>query len=308
MKFISNKVVFGRHETFHLKLAWLPKGFRAIQENSKLFKDIDSATVTLGVGKNMVLAIRYWLQAAQIIDSKDNLPTPLGKYLLDSKTGKDPFLEDQGSLWLIHWLLASNTESATTIAWFFSKYHKTNFNQNELRTALSSYLKEKVKDTQRPALTTLKNDISVLARMYTKAQGATVAEDTLDSLLSELGLIIEQGKSTYTSFPDDRDDLPFELIGFAILEFMNKRASRKLLPINELTQASGDFISIGSLFRLTEAALMVKLEELTRSLPQYFELRDTAGLSQLYLKEEIPPIKLLDAYYERSAKNLESAA
>ena len=308
MRFIPNKAAFGRHQTFHLKLAWLPKGFKAAQENNELFKDIDSATVTLGVGKNMVFSIRYWLQAAQIIDSSDDTPTPLGKYLLDSKIGKDPFLQDQGTLWLIHWLLASNTESATTIAWFFSNYHKTNFNQNELRTALSEYLQEKVKDTQRPVLATIKKDISVLARMYTQSQSATVAEDTLDSLLSELCLITEQGKSTYTSLPNDRDDLPFELIGFAILKFMNKRASRKLLPINELTQASGDYVCIGSLFRLTEAALMVKLEELTRSFPQYFELRDTAGLSQLYLAEEVSQIKLLDAYYERSTKNLGNAA
>ena len=144
--------------------------------------------------------------------------------------------------------------------------------------------------------------------MYTQSQSATVAEDTLDSLLSELCLITEQGKSIYSSLPNDRDDLPFELIGFAFLELMNKRASKKLLPINELTQASGDYVCIGSLFRLTEAALMVKLEELTRNFPQYFELRDTAGLSQLYLAEEVSQIKLLDAYYERSAKNLGNAA
>jgi len=308
LKFTPNKAAFGRHQTFHLKLAWLPKGFKAAQENNELFKDIDSATVTLGVGKNMVFSIRYWLQAAQIINSSDDTPTPLGKYLFDSKIGKDPFLQDQGTLWLIHWLLASNTESATTIAWFFSNYHKTNFNQNELRTALSEYLQEKVKDTQRPVLATIKKDISVLARMYAQSQSATVPEDTLDSLLSELCLITEQGKSIYSSLPNDRDDLPFELIGFAILELMNKRASKKLLPINELTQASGDYVCIGSLFRLTEAALMVKLEELTRSFPQYFELRDTAGLSQLYLAEEVSQIKLLDAYYERSTKNLGNAA
>ena len=63
MKFTPNKAAFGRHQTFHLKLAWLTKGFMAAQENNELFKDIDSATVTLGVGKNMVFSIRYWLQS-----------------------------------------------------------------------------------------------------------------------------------------------------------------------------------------------------------------------------------------------------
>ena len=62
------KVAFGRHETFHLRFAWLVKGFAAFQANADLFDDVDAATVTLGVGKNMVQAIRYWMRAAQLID------------------------------------------------------------------------------------------------------------------------------------------------------------------------------------------------------------------------------------------------
>ena len=131
MKFSSDKVAFGRHETFHLRFSWLSKGFAAIKNTPNLFDDIDSATVTLGVGKNMVQSIRYWLRAAQLIDPVDDHATTLGHYLFDPNTGEDPFLEDQGTLWLLHWLIASNTEMATAIAWFFSKYHKANFDQNE---------------------------------------------------------------------------------------------------------------------------------------------------------------------------------
>ena len=68
MRFKSDKVAFGRHETFHLRFAWLSKGFAAFQKNSELFEDLDAATVTLGVGKNMVQAIRYWMRATQLID------------------------------------------------------------------------------------------------------------------------------------------------------------------------------------------------------------------------------------------------
>ncbi len=307
MKFSSEKVAFGRHETFHLRFSWLSKGFAAFQKNRELFEDVDSATVTLGVGKNMVHSIRYWMRAAQLIDPIDNHPTKLGQYIFESKCGQDPFLEDQGTLWLIHWLLASNTEMSTTIAWFFSKYHKTNFDQNELRAALSSYLQDSVKSTRRPAASTLKNDVSVLSRLYAKTQSAIVAEDALDSPLSELGLIVEYGKSAYSSFFEDHVDLPSEILGFAILELMSLEDS-KIIPVEDLIHSAEDYVSPGSVFRLSEASFMLKLEELVRKYPDNFVLRETAGLRQLYLNEPMGSMELLDEYYTQSSKSMERAA
>lgn len=48
---------FGRHETFPLRFGWLTKGFGAWLENRSVF-DEEGAIVKLGVGKNMVDAIR----------------------------------------------------------------------------------------------------------------------------------------------------------------------------------------------------------------------------------------------------------
>lgn len=52
---------FSGHESFHCKSLWLKKGYDFIC-NKKHFADTDSV-VELGVGKNMVSAIRYWLKA-----------------------------------------------------------------------------------------------------------------------------------------------------------------------------------------------------------------------------------------------------
>ena len=59
------RVSFGRHETFPLRYAWLPKGFAEMKGNPRCFES-DEAPVRLGVGKNMVHAIRYWLRAARM--------------------------------------------------------------------------------------------------------------------------------------------------------------------------------------------------------------------------------------------------
>ena len=94
MKLNADKVSFGRHETFALRYSWLTKGYQAITDKNFDFSDADAATVRLGVGKNMVSSIRYWLRACQMIQSDGLTPSALGELILDEKNGFDPYLED----------------------------------------------------------------------------------------------------------------------------------------------------------------------------------------------------------------------
>ena len=100
--------VFARHETFHPRYGWLKKGMDLAAEDSGAFSSND-ALVRLGVGKNMVNAIRYWCQAFKVIEpvdgsgrSREYKPSDPGRGLLDDDSGLDPYLEDTGSLWLLH--------------------------------------------------------------------------------------------------------------------------------------------------------------------------------------------------------------
>ena len=66
--------------------------------------------VMLGVGKNMVRAIRFWVQVAGIAQATGNglEVTALGQSLL-SRDGYDPFLEDIRTLWLVDRLISNLT-------------------------------------------------------------------------------------------------------------------------------------------------------------------------------------------------------
>ena len=97
MKFDSSKVAFGRHETFALRYSWLSKGFHALSKNPQIF-DSDDATVELGVGKNMVLAIRFWLRACRMMHPTKAETTELGHLILDAEGGFDPHLEDDATI------------------------------------------------------------------------------------------------------------------------------------------------------------------------------------------------------------------
>src|ERR1019366_2997031 len=66
-------VKYSGHETFACRYAWLPKALQAIQSDPKVFADEDQAMVDLGVGKNMVRSIRFWVEASGMAK-----PTPVG--------------------------------------------------------------------------------------------------------------------------------------------------------------------------------------------------------------------------------------
>ena len=104
MELKPNKVSFGRNETFNLRYSWLNKGLKEFKENTNIFVS-DAAPLVLGVGKNMVNSIKYWLGAYQIIDfSKDSaVQTGFGE-LIDKY---DPYLENPATLWLLHWKLCT---------------------------------------------------------------------------------------------------------------------------------------------------------------------------------------------------------
>ena len=106
------KPVFARHETFHPRYGWFRKAYAQVAKDPRAFFG-DDAPVRLGVGKNMVRAIRFWGLAAKLIEEDPNSTnrrapdlrtTELGDSLF-GKGGWDEYMEDPGTLWLLHWLL-----------------------------------------------------------------------------------------------------------------------------------------------------------------------------------------------------------
>ena len=306
--FKPNKVAFGRHETFHLRFGWLTKGYRNWCETPELFRE-DDPTVVLGVGKNMVTSIRYWMEAAQIVQTAGThgvAPTEIGRLLFAQDSGWDPYLEDDASLWLLHWLIASNPRDATAIYWYFNRYHKPEFTSGELFGALNDFVRENVK--AKVADTTQKHDINLLLRMYAphEASKGAPAEEGLDSPMGMLGLIqrSSDGKH-YLSRIAERRRLPVAAFGYAVLDLM-EALHQSSIPLERLMRADTQYAAPGSVFRMTEDGLITKLEELIRWLPGALELRETAGLHQLYQLQSFDKYDLLAQHYVSA--RLENAA
>ncbi len=270
---------FGRHETFPLRYGWLTKGFYAVKEIPDLFSQPEQAMVKLGVGRNMVNAIQYWLHAVGVVDfgTQGGQPTRLGEALLG--TEGDAYLEDEATLWIIHWLLASNAALATGIYWFFNRFATQPFQDQEVLRALDDFATQELKI--RRSVSTLKSEVSTLLRMY--APENNQGDESLDSPLASLHLIESEGRGgQYRSPRTMRPYFPPIALHFALSQRFEAEPKQAALPIRALLYGEGDWAAVGAVFRLNEEGLMAILAKVLETYPHCYELRDTAGVHQLY--------------------------
>ena len=78
---------FRAHETFSIRKNWLAKGIKGINNKPDIFTAKDTGAMDyFGIGRNMVLSLRYWLRAVGIGTEEKN-PNTKGKIIIgDSRT------------------------------------------------------------------------------------------------------------------------------------------------------------------------------------------------------------------------------
>jgi hypothetical protein len=296
VKLNREKTTFGRHETFPLRYGWLTKGFEAVKKAPSFFNEPELAMVELGVGRNMVNAIQYWLHAVGVVDFVDGKghATELGETLLGDDG--DCFLEDEATLWIIHWLLASNAEMATGIYWFFNRYALPRFYHQEVLRALSDFIEHEIKPGRSES--TLKSDVSTLLRLYAPESGRS--DEHLDSPLAPLRVIEPDGGGGYRSPRVMRPFLPPVALHFALAQRFEADPEAAALPVRGLLYSDADWAAPGAVFRLSEEGLMAALSKVMDRYPDCYDLRDTAGLHQIYRGHRTPdPLTVLRHHYQR---------
>lgn len=282
------KYIFSGHDSFQCRTLWLKKGYDYIHSN-KSFNDED-AVVKLGVGKNMVSSIRYWMKAFNIIDSKD-IPTEFGIKLFDDD-GYDPFLEDDTSLWLLHYQLVK-TKFASTYNIIFNKFRKEKLFFN--KETYLNYLK-RIRDTERNFNfneRTVESDFTVFVKMYQNSESVKGIEDSFSGILSEIELLKIIGKAKDEQYQIEnleRDKLPKAVLLFSILDNPSYGDS---IGLNALEH---DNNSPGSIFCLNRKGIINKIHEIVRDCKQ-ITFTDHAGIKELQFKKKPNAYSILDTYY-----------
>lgn len=297
------KPYFARHETFHPRYGWLKKAVDRLDKNASVFTDED-APVILGVGKNMVTAIRYWAYAFKLIEEqlhdeqrKWSVST-LGHNLLLSENAWDPYLEDLGSLWLLHWHLLKAPCYASAWHFFFNEYPHSSFTIDDAVYSLESYTNT-VFSAYKTASSSLRKDLSCILRMYTESDGEKkqAREDSIASPFQELG-IIQHIRGPYYQFnTGSKPSLPHEIIAYACADFAQNKGTAKTINISALLYDVG---SPGQVFKLNESSLRSALEYIDNQ-DLGLHISESAGLIQLLFDQD--PLFVakttLESYYKQ---------
>lgn len=257
---------FSGHETFACRFAWLPRAVRLISRSPEALADDESAILELGLGKNMVRSLRFWLEAFGIASARGGNWTllPFGNAIF-AKDGLDPFLERFETQWLLHWQLSTAFE-APLFAWRHILYRRSraDFTRSEL---LGELRLESDRLGFEHSETTLLQHIDVFLHSYVGSLSSAAPEDALDGPLVDLGLLRRHGRRRGGA---DRIEPVFALarttlaeigpkvLDFAIASFWEtRRASEEMITFRDLAHAEG---SPGATLRLSAEELRDHLE------------------------------------------------
>ena len=307
------KLRFSGHQTFPFRHGWLTKAAIGVEEDSGLFRRED-ALVRLGVGKNMVSSIRHWAQATGVVEMNrgkarlselgaprvgpicapppppPEAPDPIAAdAAYPASAGRDPYLEDPRSLWLLHWRLTGRRAPASTWHLVFTCFPGGTFTRDELIGWLSRRIVGRT--VRRVSARSLRRDVDVFLRTYLppRPHPRRPVEDAFDCPLAELGLLRRLGGGRYAVPRGPRPGLPPDVLGFAVHEFWRKAAfSQTTLTLERLLYDPG---SPGAAFRMDDRGLVTALE----GLPAEYGLEydETAGLRQVRRRLIPRPVELL---------------
>ncbi|MBW7898696.1 hypothetical protein B188_09110 [Candidatus Brocadiaceae bacterium B188] len=297
------------HETFPLRYAWLPKAVKALKDNPKIFSDEDDAMISLGVGKNMVRAIRFWSEATGIIkfQGKNGFNvTEFGEILFD-EDGLDPYLEDIQTLWLIHWKLSTQVLEPL-FAWdnLLNQWQEPDLT----RTAVLRFLLKKANSYDKKlSPVTIEQHLDTFLHTYipTRGRKGHIHEDNLDCPLVELGLIQKVGERENDNASGKREliyrfsrelkpEISDSLFAYCLHDFFTQRyPTESTLSFREISVGHG---SPGQIFKLPESDLRERLEILNSQTNTLFGYRETQSIQQISKRRTVRETTLIKSIYD----------
>ena len=287
---------FRAHDTFFIRKGWLSKGMRCVAKKPDVFISHDENPMdVLGIGANMVKALRYWLQAVGLTvepvkGKRVQLFTELGKRIYEN----DPYIEELGTLYLLQYRLASQKEEATAWYFFFNEFSMSEFSREEFVVALQKYTKMVDSETDY-AIRSLNDDFQCIINTYLpryKSNAAKVSpENNIDCPFGELGLvdILNKRKKIYKkSIPVGNTLNPYVVLAVVA----DNAKDRKEISLNELLTAPCNIGRVFNLDSITMLDVLYRIEKLG-----LIKINRTAGLDVITLQNGLSFLSCVERFY-----------
>ncbi len=300
-----NKLSFSGHDTFYCRHFWLKKGYDYFKAGKSFTSK--TAVIDLGVGKNMVSSIRFWLRAFGLIKynkkTQNEVLSQFAQLIFDNEIAYDPYLEDTNTLWLLHYFLVT-TQRASIYSLVFNQFRKERieFTKAHLNNFLHRVYYEQYNTEANAG--TIKRDVGVFVRNYLrpniKSEDKPNIEEAFSALLIELNLLKEierigDKSKWYKIESAERGNLSVDILLFSIL---NNPKYENTVSIS-FSSLLNDTNSIGLVYVLTPDGLINKIEEMTKKFP-FLVYSDDAGIRELQFKSKPNKWDILNEYYKNN--------
>ena len=285
---------FRAHDTFFIRKGWLYKGMKNIVKDPAVFMGTNGNPMDiLGIGANMVKALRYWLQAVELTiepttGKRTQTLTPFGEVVYDC----DKYIEEMGTLWLIHYKLASSFDEATAWHFFYNEFRLTEFSRDDFVVQLNNYIRMNDEEVSERSL---EDDFNCLINTYVprmKSNPEKVQpESNIDCPLGELGLIdiVSKKNRLYKKCTPKKDTLHPLIVLAVILDNANGEEEIKISSIQN------DKNNAGKIFNLDIISLVNVLNKI--ELMGYIKVVRTAGLDVIRIAKRMDFLECAREYY-----------
>lgn len=287
---------FRAHDTFFIRKGWLSKGMKYVCNKPDVFIDKkDNPMDVLGIGSNMVKALRYWLQTVGLTKEPNSGRrtqsfTELGKAVFEH----DRFIEETGTLFLLQYKLASNKEEATAWYYFFNEFSMSEFTKEDFVASLQNYVLMNESNAS-VAIRSLNDDFACIINTYMPKQRSgspkNGPENNIDCPFGELGLVdvFNKVRRTYKkTIPAVSSINPW--VAMAVIQ--DQANGRKEISLNELLTAP---CNIGKVFNLDALSMLDLLREIEK-LGEVKIIR-TAGLDIIRILSDGDFNSCVEMYY-----------
>lgn len=305
---------FSGHQTFPIRYGWIYKIIQEVENGESLSSksNIEKQMQSMGMGKNMVLSVRYWIRALNLVTCVDNNEqtyrlTPLAKELFTDRNGHhayDEYLDKIGTIWLLHWQLQSmpsNNGELNASRFFFNYFNGIKVKKETFSTEITDALANHEKTLTEA---TLNKDIDCFLQMYAhkSLQSNKISEDSFASPFTELGLLKQEDAKNYLAELSRRLSLPAEIFTFALVNFIKQKHKDSNTNTLSFDSLLNDIGSPGRIFRLSAIGLSDKLDEVELLTEGKIAWTDTQGLRQVQHSfaniNDVKPEQYLKRYYK----------
>lgn len=287
---------FRAHDTFFIRKGWLSKGMKCVKAKNDVFvSKVENPMDVLGIGSNMVKALRYWLQTVGLtVEPKSGKRVQSFTGLGNSVYTNDRYIEELGTLLLLQYKLATNLNNATAWYFFFNEFNVSEFGRDDFVEALQKYIKMSNEGSE-VAVRSLNDDFNCIINTYLPKQktssGKVSPENNIDCPFGELGLVdvLSKTKKTYRkTTPQSSMISPW--VAFAVISDQAKGKTE--ISLNELLNAP---CNIGKVFNLDSITMLSVLYEVQKF--GLIKISRTAGLDVITILENYSFQDCVKEYY-----------